>query len=424
MTATDHWFEVPLNHFDAYSPRLKIFAREVNADCSIDEVVEDTAQETTRDKPWLLFLQGGPGFGAPRLSTNSGWLKEATQTFRVLLLDQRGTGLSTPANWQSLSRFPTDAERAKYLTHFRADSIVRDAELIRTSLGIDSWSTLGQSFGGFCTLTYLSLFPGSLDRCLITGGLPPLSGTADQVYRATFPRMRARNEQFFKKYPADRLVLDRIVDHVRNHDEFFCDGRRISVGAVQMLGMYLGGNTRIDQLHFHLEGAFVEGTSGTELSDTFKEVIRGQASFGNGPLYAVLHESIYGQGEATQWAASRVLAEHPDFLPEATSPLLTGEMIYPWHFDEDPALNPLKGTADILAQKVDWPKLYREDVLASNAIPVAAAVYTHDVYVDRDLSMKTAQAVNGLQVWETDEYHHDGLADDGARIFKLLLEMT
>ena len=44
-------------------------------------------------------------------------------------------------------------EQAEYLTHFRADSIVRDAELIRHQLGIERWTVLGQSFGGFCVVT-------------------------------------------------------------------------------------------------------------------------------------------------------------------------------------------------------------------------------------------------------------------------------
>lgn len=46
----------------------------------------------------------------------------------------------------------------------RADSIVFDAELIRKALvPLDNtqgkWSILGQSFGGFCAFTYLSLAP-------------------------------------------------------------------------------------------------------------------------------------------------------------------------------------------------------------------------------------------------------------------------
>jgi hypothetical protein len=52
-----------------------------------------------------------------------------------------------------------------------------DQELIRRRLlGEDvKWTTLGQSFGGFCTLTYLSLAPHGLEASLITGGLSPVA---------------------------------------------------------------------------------------------------------------------------------------------------------------------------------------------------------------------------------------------------------
>ena len=52
-----------------------------------------------------------------------------------------------------------------YLTASRADSIVADAELVRETLLISSdaqnsrWSLLGQSFGGFCAVQYLSAAP-------------------------------------------------------------------------------------------------------------------------------------------------------------------------------------------------------------------------------------------------------------------------
>ena len=58
----------------------------------------------------------------------------------------------------------TPEAQAAYLTHFRADSIVRDAELIRAELGVDRWSVLGQSFGGFTSMTYLSIAPGGPAR--------------------------------------------------------------------------------------------------------------------------------------------------------------------------------------------------------------------------------------------------------------------
>ena len=46
-----------------------------------------------------------------------------------------------------------------------------------------------RSFGGFCILTYLSLFPDAIERALFTFGLAPVGRTADEVYAATYKRM-------------------------------------------------------------------------------------------------------------------------------------------------------------------------------------------------------------------------------------------
>ena len=120
-----------------------------------------------------MYLQGGPGFESPRPTGNPrgpAWLDRALEDFRVLLLDQRGTGRSTPV---------TGDERAEYLTHFRADNIVRDCELIRAALDSPPWSVLGQSYGGITTLTYLSFAPEGLREAFITGGVPGIGVHVD-----------------------------------------------------------------------------------------------------------------------------------------------------------------------------------------------------------------------------------------------------
>ena len=119
-----------------------------------------------------------------------------------------------------------------------------------------------------------------------------------------------------------------------------------------------------------------------------------------------------------------MLQEFPQFSPEAEDVLLTGEMIQPWLFEQDPILRPLTDVAELLAAKQDWPRVFDLDVLATNTVPVAAAVYADDVFVDRDLSLETASSVRGLQTWVTPDFHHDGIADDGEAIFRRLLAMA
>jgi hypothetical protein len=48
--------------------------------------------------------------------------------------------------------------------------------------------------------------------------------------------------------------------------------------------------------------------------------------------------------------------------------MFTGEMVFPWMFEEFAALQPYKAAADLLADKQDWPQLYRPDVLARNQV--------------------------------------------------------
>src|SRR5260370_29099687 len=185
-----------------------------------------------------------------------------------------------------------------------------------------------------------------------------------------------------------------------------------------MLGRSSGGHT----LHYLLETPF----AGDELSDAFLYAMQDELSFAARPLYALLHEAGYAQGSATRWSAQRIRVEFGEFDPgpaiDGSAPLLfTGEMVYPWMIDADPVLRPLREAADILAERDDWPPLYDPARLAANDVPVAAAVYYNDMYVDPELSMQTAQAIRGLRTWVTSEYEHDGLrVSDGAVLDRLI----
>ena len=258
--------------------------------------------------PWLVFLQGGPGGASPRPVGRWSWLDRALADYRVLLLDQRGTGRSTPATRQTLGRVGGAKEQADYLVHFRADSIVRDAEIIRRALtGGEQWTALGQSYGGFCAVSYLSLAPEGLREVLITGGLPGLTATADEVYRATYPRVAAKTAAHYERYPDDAERAVRIARHVRERDIRLPNGQPLTTEALQSLGHGLGMSTGSHELHYLLEDAF----SGGELAENFLAEAQESVTIHN-PIYAMLHEACYAQGPgATRWAAQRVRAEFP-----------------------------------------------------------------------------------------------------------------
>ena len=102
-TVYEHRLDVPLDHtrpLGADNPSIEIFAREV-------------VRPGKENAPYAVFLQGGPGYPSPRFGTfDSGWMNRLLQDYRVVLLDQRGTGQSTRMDTQSLSFLSTAQEKA------------------------------------------------------------------------------------------------------------------------------------------------------------------------------------------------------------------------------------------------------------------------------------------------------------------------
>jgi pimeloyl-ACP methyl ester carboxylesterase len=320
-------------------------------------------------------------------------MERALKDYRVLFFDQRGTGRSTPVG--TLEGM-TPREQYEYLVHFRADAIVRDAEAIRQELGVERWSVLGQSFGGFCATTYLSFFPEALTEAFFTGGLPPVAHPTEEVYRATYVTLRERNRRFYERYPEDLAKIQALHERLAAEEVRLPSGDVLTSRRLRQLGMALGMSDGAERLHYLLD--FPAD------SPAFLYGVESQTSFGRNPLFAAVHESCYADGCVTNWAAQREMPDEFASQPE----LFTGEMIYPWMFEDHGALAPLREAADLLAQH-DWPALYDGARLEENEVPAAAAIYAEDMYVDRRFSEETAARIKGLRPWLTNEYEHDGL---------------
>jgi pimeloyl-ACP methyl ester carboxylesterase len=398
LVLTEHAFSLPLDHDRPAGPSIGVFAREI-------------ADPDGLDRPFLVFFQGGPGHEGARPSrhpTSPGWLDRALQDFRVVMLDQRGTGRSTPVG--TLPGLSPE-EQAAYLTHFRADSIVRDAELIRAELGVERWSVLGQSFGGFCAMTYLSLAPEGLREAFVTGGLAPVGRHTDDVYRATYERILDRNRRYYERYPEDRARVRALLERLESEPLTLPTGDRLTGRRFRQAGNLLGMSDGAEMLH-----ALVELPAD---SPAFRHDAQDVMGFERNPIYAILHEASYADGVATRWSAERVMPPEFADAPE----LLTGEHVYPWMFEDYGALAPLREAAELLAAH-EWPRLYDPDRLRANEVPVAAAIYANDPYVERAFSEETAALIRGARPWVTSEYDHNGLRADGDRILGRLIDLA
>jgi pimeloyl-ACP methyl ester carboxylesterase len=396
LAITEHEFSIPLDHARPDGERITVFAREV-------------AAEDGRDRPLLVFLQGGPGSEAPRPTTASTplWLPRALKDYRVLLLDQRGTGRSTPVG--TLSRLSPE-QQAAYLKLHRADAIVSDAEWIRQELGVERWSVLGQSFGGFCACTYLSFAPEGLRETYFTGGLPPVGRPADDAYRATYERVRERNRRFYARYPEDLERVRALHARLEGEELRLPSGDRLTPRRFRQLGSMLGMSDGAERLHYLLD--FPPD------SPMFLHGVEEETGFARHPLYAIVHEACYADGCATRWSAERLLPDEFASSPE----LFTGEMVYPWMFEDYGALAPMREAAELLAEH-EWPRLYDGERLEQNDVPAAAAVYAEDMYVERAFSEETAAKIKGLHMWLTNEFEHDGLRKD-ERVLARLIDLA
>lgn len=416
------------------------------------------------DLPLLVFLQGGPGGEGPRLTspTSDGWVAEAIKHFRVVLPDQRGTGRSSRVSGQTMARLAAacgageesgscagagtkvgtevaagcaanneTAARAQadFLKRFLARSIIYDFEYLRlVAFGGKPWTTLGQSYGGFLTLTYLSLFPTSVTASFTCGGIPHVPARAAEVYAHTFPRMAAKTQLYYARYPEDAARVAAVADRVAAGDVTLPDGSPLTVERLQLLGSDFGMKPSFERMHWLFDHAFEEGDgsapagdpAGCALSDGFLMSVLERTSTAANPLYWTLQEFIYADGatEPIRWAAEHEKASRAAFGTGERPLLFTGEACFPWMFAQMPELKPFEAAVNLLMEDEEFDQIYDPVRLAANEVPLQAAVYFDDMYVDSGLQLDTLSRVGASHAWVTNEFEHDGLHGD--RVFKHL----
>jgi len=153
---------------------------------------------STSNSP-IIFLAGGPGIpgiGLAQVPVYFSLFNELRKTHDVILLDQRGTGLSTPALVCPKTEIPFDAfeneqkftkfmqGKAGYcskswkskgvdITGYTTESIADDMEELRKALGIAKYNLLGWSYGTELALSYIRKYEKNVDRSVFLGTRGP-----------------------------------------------------------------------------------------------------------------------------------------------------------------------------------------------------------------------------------------------------------
>ncbi|KAK4692390.1 hypothetical protein P7C71_g4803, partial [Lecanoromycetidae sp. Uapishka_2] len=429
LNVSELFFEVPKDHSNPSNGTLRLFARSVER----FEKPVDSSKKDLKQPPWFVYLQGGPGMPC-RSPQNNAWTDIVLDKgYQILLLDQRGTGLSSTVTAETLATEGGPVQQAALLKYFRADSIVKDCEAIRKTLTADfpeekrKWTIMGQSFGGFCCVNYLSRFPEGLQEVFTSGGLPPLVKHPDLVYEYTFRKVKERNHAYYLKYPEDIHRVKHIVKHIEENKVLLPSGGKLTVLRLRQLRFYFGFHGTMDSVHEIIYrfasdiiqfGFFTRPTL-AQFSDALP--------FDTLPLYALIHEQCYARGSAPNWSADRVMKRYPEFMnasPDSSDPILfTGEMIFREMFDDYDELQYLKETADILATSNDWPELYDEVQLSKNEVPLYSATYMEDMYVSFDFAKDTASKIKNCKHYITNVLYHDALSHKTDELMKQLFAL-
>lgn len=418
-------FKIPLNHFNKsidekinvvikvvnnFNPRLSKNKFDVNTDIK------------NNSSNLIVFLQGGPGFPSPIPTSVSdpSYLKPLLdKKYTIILLDQRGTGLSSPIDTHSLILNRNVEQQFDYISNFRADSIVEDCEFIRKILIQDEkWSLLGQSYGGFTSISYASFYPDSLKKIFLTGGLPPLTiKTVDDVYNATIERTKERNIAYYKKFPNDNDKINFIVQFLKSNPVKLPNDGLLSIDRFRSLGLVFGGSNGSLNLHNLITTMYEEITTSIDNSLTYstKLTIMNYLGFDSNILYFLFQEAIYinGKGLKSNWSADRILKHFNENQTNYYSDkfMFTGEIVTKSMLEYYKELKPLSELAEYIHNYDNWSIIYNFEKLKQitwDKLPIAAYIYLDDQYVDYEISRLNSKIFE-FKFVVTNQLFHNGL---------------
>ncbi len=227
------------------------------------------------------------------------------------------------------------------------------------------------------------------------------------------------------------------------------NGGILSVERFQQLGIEFGRQGGIDIIHqIVIRFVYDLDVYGVPSFYILNKITQ-QSSFDTNIIYAVLHEAIYCEGHMkSNWSADRLRKTEESLkcfnydlktnsaADGGEAVYLTGEMIFKSMFDDFTELRPFKEVAEYIAQNDLWSPLYDVNVLkkltnrhyGANTedqivVPVVAATYAEDLFVDFNLTAEAAYKIGGIRRWITSEFFHGGLSVDAKRVLSALFAL-
>ncbi len=138
--------------------------------------------------PVIIFLFGGPGFGA---SSMQSWADTLSNQFEGIVYDQRGTGLSANVKLDS--------------TTINLQRATSDIEELRLHLGQKRISICGISWGGGLAQAYASVYPQNVSKLVLVSTLGPdltlMPAFDDNINMRRYPNERD-SLLFWKNQPS------------------------------------------------------------------------------------------------------------------------------------------------------------------------------------------------------------------------------
>jgi hypothetical protein len=125
---------------------------------------------------------------------------------------------------------------------------------------------------------------------------------------------------------------------------------------------------------------------------------------------------------ASQWSAARICNELNLFHGEDQI-YFSGEMVFPSDLQVHPELKGLAPAALELAKCTDWPNLYDLDQLKQNDVPLYAAVFVDDMYVDFGFAQETASLVRNCKTYVTNAMYHDAVRSQTEAVARALFAL-